>query len=625
MRSLAEKRKIGEAFIRVRPDLEGFAHEAEPHAKEGGLSFGKIFSANAAAELVSSGIEKIVEHLSELITGSIEKAREAAKVERITAAAIKSTGGAAGLTAEQVAELAEKEGRLVGVQHDIIQAGENLLLTFTKVKNAAGEGNDIFDQATAAIVDMTAAMNHGVVNADGLKTATIQVGKALQDPINGMTALRRVGVTFDESQQKQIKSLVAAGKQMQAQKLILKELRTEFGGVAAASADPAQRASVAWGEFQEKLGKMVLPTVNKLLTAFTDRVVPYLEERVIPGIKRVANGLKEDFGPAIQTTGRWIGTELLPRLRVFGDYMASKIIPVVRDVGHRLRVDGAAAIKTIGNAIREHRPQLEQLLNAFKRIGAFIMEKVLPVLGPLLSFTLKTIAFQIKILVDTIAALVMAFNWIVRAAKATWNWLVSAWNAVTGFVGGIVDFFRTARAAYDDMIKAIKQKISDIIDSILGIPGKIKQLESDFANSLVNAGKNIVEGLWNGISSMGGWLVDKLKEFVSEHVPGPFRKILQLGSPSRLFAGFGRDTIRGYWGGVKTETANTRAAMNAAPPADRGLGAMLSRFGAGGSRGDINITATADNKMLAALIAMIRFTAQEVVDTKLARMAGGRL
>jgi hypothetical protein len=71
-----------------------------------------------------------------------------------------------------------------------------------------------------------------------LKGSAVQLGKALNDPIAGVGALSRVGVTFTETQKDMIKTMVEAGNVAGAQTLILDELGKEFGGSAKALADP---------------------------------------------------------------------------------------------------------------------------------------------------------------------------------------------------------------------------------------------------------------------------------------------------------------------------------------------------------------------------------------------------
>jgi hypothetical protein len=89
-----------------------------------------------------------------------------------------------------------------GIDDEVIASGANVLLTFTKVRNEAGKGNDIFNQGTTIALDMSRALG------TDLQGSVIQVGKALNDPIKGISALQRVGVSFTEQQKDQIKTLV---------------------------------------------------------------------------------------------------------------------------------------------------------------------------------------------------------------------------------------------------------------------------------------------------------------------------------------------------------------------------------------------------------------------------------
>lgn len=222
--------------------------------------------------------------------GWIAEAREAAAAGKQTASVIKATGGAAHVTAQQVGDLAGAISNKVGVDDEAIQAGENLLLTFKGVRNETGKGNDIFNQATATIVDMTAAMNNGKVTSEGLKASTIQVGKALNDPIKGITALTKVGVTFTDQQKKQIISLTQHGHALEAQKIILGELSSEFGGFAAASADPMQKLGVVFGNIKETIGTALLPYVNRLSTWLGERA-PAVAATAVKAIGGIAQGV----------------------------------------------------------------------------------------------------------------------------------------------------------------------------------------------------------------------------------------------------------------------------------------------------------------------------------------------
>lgn len=174
---------------------------------------------------------------------------------RVTAqlnAVIRSTGGVAGRTADQIKSQAKALNELTGISSKQITAGQSMLLTFVNVRG------EIYDRAVPAMLDMATSM--AAVNGEevNLKETSIRLGKALNDPIAGMTALKRVGVTFTEQQKAQIKTLVQSGDLIGAQTIILTELQTEFGGSAKAAGEVGttsfRKLSQAWKAFQAPAG-----------------------------------------------------------------------------------------------------------------------------------------------------------------------------------------------------------------------------------------------------------------------------------------------------------------------------------------------------------------------------------
>lgn len=100
--------------------------------------------------------------------------------------------------------------------------------TFKAVANQVGAGNDVFDRATKLSLDL-AQLGFGSV-----ESASVLLGKALNDPVKGLTALQRVGVALTDSQKEQVKAFVASGDTLGAQKIILQEVESQVGGAAAA-------------------------------------------------------------------------------------------------------------------------------------------------------------------------------------------------------------------------------------------------------------------------------------------------------------------------------------------------------------------------------------------------------
>lgn len=177
---------------------------------------------NAFTSIGSLAVKGLGKAFGALEAG-IDSLRQVDTLNRQTAAVIQSTGAKAGISAKQVSDLAGSIEDLTTVDDKVVQGGENMLLTFT------GIGKDVFPDATKAMVNMGVAMAGGNADAVDLQATAIQLGKALNDPIKGVTALAKVGVSFTEQQKAQIKAMVEAGDVAGAQKVILKELETEFG------------------------------------------------------------------------------------------------------------------------------------------------------------------------------------------------------------------------------------------------------------------------------------------------------------------------------------------------------------------------------------------------------------
>jgi hypothetical protein len=190
------------------------------------------------------------------VFGAAKAYDAAAKASAQSEAVIKSTGGAAHVTAKQMDELSQSIGRKTGIDPVAITSGQNMLATFTGIRNEVGKGNDVFTQATKAAIDMSVAQGTTAVDASKL------LGKALNDPEHGLTKLTRAGVVFTAQQKDQIKALQDSGDKMGAQKIILKELTTEYGGSAEAQSTAMSRAKVAVDEMAVSFGKALAPAVD---------------------------------------------------------------------------------------------------------------------------------------------------------------------------------------------------------------------------------------------------------------------------------------------------------------------------------------------------------------------------
>jgi hypothetical protein len=226
----------------------------------------------------------------------VAAAYESQKVMKQTQAIITATGGAAGMTADQIAELSEKLSTQVGIDDELIQSSLNLLLTFKQVRNEVGAGNDIFNRAAQAALDLGNVFGSS-------DAAAVQLGKALSNPVKGVTALARAGINFTDQQKAQIKTLVESNNILGAQKIILGEVESQVGGTAAAGATAFDRMQVAIGNAAEDLGAVLIPFVEKFSTFVIEKVVPAVQEfAAIVGEKGIGAGIGFATGKFLEFT-----------------------------------------------------------------------------------------------------------------------------------------------------------------------------------------------------------------------------------------------------------------------------------------------------------------------------------
>lgn len=204
------------------------------------------------------------------------KAAESADVANNRLDAIAQSMGLFGTETEAVTNrlkaFADQQMLQIGADDELIKTTQAKLLTFKELAATADQTGGAFDRATVAAFDLAAA---GFGSAE---TNAIQLGKALQDPIKGITALRRAGVTFTESEREKIKVLVESGKTLEAQNLILSAIEKQVGGTAAATVTSTQKMSIIFGELSEQIGMALLPAAESASKVLQAELVPVIQD-----------------------------------------------------------------------------------------------------------------------------------------------------------------------------------------------------------------------------------------------------------------------------------------------------------------------------------------------------------
>jgi len=419
--------------------------------------------------------ETIVAGTALVLGVGMKEAMDASAGTAQLTAGIKSTGNAAHVSVKGMTDLASSIQDYSGQTDDSIVATENLLLTFTNIKNVGP--NKIFDQATVAAADMAAKMGG---DASGM---AIKLGKALNDPTKGMTALSRVGVAFTKGQKDSVAAMMKHGDVAGAQAVILKELQTEFGGAAKAAGQslPGElnKSKRAFEDMSQSVVETVLPIITPAITGLSKSI-----KENTPAIKAFAKSFSEDLknaittlSPYLKTFGSWIvdhkplvigfgvaAMSVALAFKVYEGVMATVKVAtaswaVVQAVGTATMWLWNAAIGTsigetlalramyLGSAIASGVMTAAQwLLNAAlidNPIGIVVMA-VAALVGAIILIATKTTWFQ------------TIWQYMTSSLAAAWQWL---WNSI---LAPIIRFVLNGFASITDGIAATLRVLSNI-------------------------------------------------------------------------------------------------------------------------------------------------------------------
>lgn len=213
--------QVKSAFRQVQQDSERSSRAAARGINSVTNSLGGLKRQVISVIGAYAGFRGVQSLFRGVVQATIRQEQALAQVE----ARVRSTGGAAGLATAELAEMAAGLQRATTFSDEDILEAQSQLLTFTKITR------DNFAATTEAVLNLSTAMQ------TDLRSSVVQIGKALNDPITGLTSLTRSGIQFTAAQREMIRSLVETGRTSEAQRVILRELETQFGGAARAARD----------------------------------------------------------------------------------------------------------------------------------------------------------------------------------------------------------------------------------------------------------------------------------------------------------------------------------------------------------------------------------------------------
>lgn len=466
-------------------------------------------------------------------------------------------GDKADEVSDRLIDFAETSARLTGVNQNVIKEGQALLLTFGHLAESADEAGGAFDRATQLTMDLAAA-GFGSVT-DNAK----QLGKALNDPIKGLTALSRSGITFTDEQKNMIAAMVEAGDIASAQNLILAEMETQVGGTAEATANASDQISVGFSQITERIGLALLPAFTKL----TDFVL----KRVIPGIDRLvdvfeADGLSGVFDelrnqvrralPKVLATIRqwgeavfdwyvgtfypWLWSQMQSAGAALVDWIEPRIKPTIKKLGEWIGVAANWVINTglpmlvdklveLGDALvawiePRIQPMLRELGKLLGRLAEWVVTKALPRLVVLAGrMGLKLTEWAFKLAPEILKGL---GGMVVDLA----GWVRDEGLPALGEQGEklLARFTRWIGKLPGAMIRGLWDLIGSVGSWVRDNAWRFAARGSDLIGGLIEGIGDRLLGGFNFVSDVAKRFVNAIIDFINEHVIKRFNELVKF-------------------------------------------------------------------------------------------------
>jgi hypothetical protein len=528
---LDAKDRASDVFSKVGRSAEGLGTKVGGVLKEFGR--GAVLGAGATAFAAISG------KFGEAFAG----AQEAARGVKILENQISNLGPSGQKAFAQASQFADQLSGSIAQDDDDIKAVLTKLASFPDAFKQGSLGAEGMRRSTEAAFDLQAI---------GIGDATsniIGIGKAMNDPIKGMNALSKAGVSFSEQQKVAIKQAIQHGDLAKAQSVLLEGIESNAKGAAAAGVSNMDRLKVRFDNMAEGLAGKLLPYVERF-AGFLIAKMPQIEAFIgkvgdaISGVigifKGADNGaITKAFGvdPSVisKLTGlRTTATEVFDSVKKYAQQVGQAVGPALRKIGDTIKTDVVPA------------------LAAFIKAMAPIVQFLLSVLGPTVSRVFSALGTIISGALKLIAGLLNVF-----AGILTGDWR-RVWSGIQQITSGA---WAIIRGLFSAALAALRGSLAGATGAIgaaaRGIMNAVTSAFSNAGSALLGAGRRIVDGFIDGIRA-GFARVRSTLSSLTSMLPswkGPARR------DSRILFGAGDLVMRGFQRGLESRYSSVRASL----------------------------------------------------------------
>lgn len=229
---------------------------------------------NQASKQATSGVDGFslsalkgtaaVAGLTAAVVATVAAAKECVKVyaesERVVTrmtAVWENVGKATGYSSQQIIDYAEAVEKTTYFEAEAVMSAAQLLAATEKLSDKG------FQRALDISIDLAEAMGTDVPNAASM------MSRALSDPETGLRALRSAGINFTDAEKDQIKTLMEANRELEAQDIVLGKVEAAYKGVAESvkATDSGKLNTIATqlGNIKKNLGSAILDEISPAL------------------------------------------------------------------------------------------------------------------------------------------------------------------------------------------------------------------------------------------------------------------------------------------------------------------------------------------------------------------------